>query len=292
MPGRPRALSVLALAVVVGCAPADSTGGGALTQIDWNLDLETHGGFSAIEVDPGGTTFTVLNDQGQLVDGRFVRGSEGQITAIESEPSRPLRGITGELMDQEPFPDSEGLARDRRGRLYVSFEQRGRVWRYDTPDGPATTLGYTTEFALLPNNKGLEGLAVDDRNRVWTIAELPGPAGYTTWIREGREWRSGPVIPTSDDYSAVGMDFDDEGRLYLLERALRGIFGFQSRVRRFTLPEMTAETLLTSEVGQFDNLEGLSVWRSKDGKPRITMISDDNFIFFQTTEFVELALED
>jgi hypothetical protein len=48
--------------------------------------------------------------------------------------------------------------------------------------------------------------------------------------------------------------------------------------------------IFTSAVGQHDNLEGLSVWRDAKGTIRLTMIADDNFYFFQTTEIVEYGI--
>jgi hypothetical protein len=48
--------------------------------------------------------------------------------------------------------------------------------------------------------------------------------------------------------------------------------------------------IFTSAVGQHDNLEGLSVWRDTKGTIRLTMIADDNFYFFQTTEIVEYGI--
>lgn len=40
-----------------------------------------------------------------------------------------------------------------------------------------------------------------------------------------------------------------------------------------------------------DNLEGISVWQDPDGRIRLTMISDDNFMVFQRTEIVEYAVD-
>jgi hypothetical protein len=48
--------------------------------------------------------------------------------------------------------------------------------------------------------------------------------------------------------------------------------------------------LLRSAAGTHDNLEGLAVWRDVGGHIRLTMISDDNFRFFQKTEFVEYVV--
>ena len=49
------------------------------------------------------------------------------------------------------------------------------------------------------------------------------------------------------------------------------------------------EILLETRPLQYDNLEGISVWH--DGTDiRVTLISDDNFIFLQRTEIVEYRL--
>ena len=52
----------------------------------------------------------------------------------------------------------------------------------------------------------------------------------------------------------------------------------------------TEEELFASLPGVYDNLEGIAVWRDDAGGLHLTMISDDNFIFFQRTEIVEYDL--
>ena len=51
------------------------------------------------------------------------------------------------------------------------------------------------------------------------------------------------------------------------------------------------EILLTTRPLQYDNLEGIAVWADGQGI-RITMVSDDNFLFVQRTELVEYRLRD
>jgi hypothetical protein len=48
--------------------------------------------------------------------------------------------------------------------------------------------------------------------------------------------------------------------------------------------------VLETKTGDFDNLEGISVWRDATGAIRVTMVSDDNFMFFQQTQLVEFSL--
>ena len=98
-------------------------------------------------------------------------------------------------------------------------------------------------------------------------------------------------IPRRGTHLVVGADVGPDNRLYVLERNFTGI-GFQSRVRRFNMDGSGEETLLDTANGTHDNLEGISVWRDATGALRITMISDDNFRFFQKTEIVEYQISD
>ena len=63
----------------------------------------------------------------------------------------------------------------------------------------------------------------------------------------------------------------------------------RARVRRMALDGTGIETLI--ETARHDNLEGLAVWQAADGL-RLTMISDDNFRWFQRTEIVEYRVID
>ena len=51
-----------------------------------------------------------------------------------------------------------------------------------------------------------------------------------------------------------------------------------------------ARILLETRGGRHGNLEGLAVWQDSHGALRLTMISDDNFQFFQRTEWVDYKL--
>jgi hypothetical protein len=106
-------------------------------------------------------------------------------------------------------------------------------------------------------------------------------------------WTQPFSIPRIGDYLPTAADFGPDGRLYILEREFHGLLGFQSRVRRFDIGAIDAgQMLLETAIGQHDNLEGLSVWRDGDGALRLTMISDDNFRFFQSTQIVEYSVPD
>jgi hypothetical protein len=48
--------------------------------------------------------------------------------------------------------------------------------------------------------------------------------------------------------------------------------------------------LLTTAAGTHDNLEGIAMWQDAEGAVRATMLSDDNYRWFQRTELVEYRL--
>ena len=93
-----------------------------------------------------------------------------------------------------------------------------------------------------------------------------------------------------DGFAVTGADLGPDGRLYVLERNFTGL-GFRSRLRRVNMDGSEEEILLTTPTGTHDNLEGVAIWADDQGL-RATMISDDNFRFFQRTEVVDYRLPD
>jgi len=255
----------------------------------WPESEHKAGGFSAIETD--GTGFVAISDRARIVDGRFIRDAEGEITGVEILRSEPLRSGREGIMTGH-LADSEGLAIGADGRRWVSFEARARVRSETGPDGPEV-LPRPKAFRKMQLNSALEALAVDASGALYTIPERSGrldtPFPVYRW-KNGR-WTVPFTLPRRDSFLVTGADFGPDGKLYILERDFVGI-GFRSRVRRFEADGTGEELLLETAVGVHDNLEGISVWRDDLGRIRLTMVSDDNFRFFQTTEFVEYALSE
>jgi hypothetical protein len=143
----------------------------------------------------------------------------------------------------------------------------------------------------MSNNSSLEALAIGPDGALYTLPERSGaPRRPYRVHRFDGEWSVYGRIRRIDDFLPVGADIGPDGRFYLLERMFLGVFGFATKVRRFDMSPQgfTNETeLLRTKAGTHDNLEGLAVWQDEAGVIRLTMISDDNFQFFQKTEFVE-----
>ncbi len=293
MPKRSRVQVIAALALLLvasGTAipqqPADLVG-----SFVWRSTDPKFGGLSGIHVEADGANFTVVSDAGAWTKGHLVRDAAGVVMAVTADPIAGLQRAPDEKPSTARI-DTEGLAIAADGTIYISSEGPAMVRRYATLDGPATTMPRAKGFRAMQRNSSLESLAVDQRGWIYTMPERSGALDHPFPIyrfRDGK-WDQPFSIPRIGDYLISDAAVGPDGRLYVLERAFHGLLGFSSRVRRFGLTKTAigkGQVVLESRTGQHDNLEGLSVWRDASGALRLTMISDDNFRFFQQTQIVE-----
>ena len=267
---------------------------GFLGSYRWTATDPRFGGFSAIEIDADGRFFTALSDHGAVITGAILRDAIGGISGVRSGPMITLRG-KGTAPLQPERTDSEGLAIAPDGTAYISFEGVARVLRYARLDGPAENLPLDPDFRRLQINSALEALAIDADGVLYTLPERSGDMArpFPVYRFAGGSWDKALSIPRLGNFLPVAADFGPDRRFYLLEREFRGISGFASRLRRFDLTATgfsDGKVLLQTPVGTHGNLEGLSVWRDSAGDLRATMIADDNFSIFLSTEIVEYRL--
>ncbi|MFZ1470335.1 MAG: esterase-like activity of phytase family protein [Paracoccaceae bacterium] len=282
---------VLALGLQGSAAPTQPAG--FLTAFLWSGDDIRLGGMSGIDLSPDGLRFVALSDRGAITEGRLIRDANGQITGIDAPPLHLLKG-EAEAPLNRARADSEGLAWADDGTIYISFEGVARVLRYDAIDGSAINLPRPDAFRRMQENASLEALAIDRQGRLFTLPERSGAEDrpFPVYVYDG-QWSQPYSIPRQGDFLPVGADFGPDGRYYLLERNFLGLRGFASRVRVFALGPTgfdAGQVVLETAPGTRDNLEGLSVWQDDQGRIRLTMVSDDNFIFYLRNEIVEYAI--
>lgn len=282
---------VLALIASLSVQPAMAAEARYLGSYSWVSENALVGGLSGLELSEDGLQFVALSDRGNYFIGQLMRDDAGVVSGASLD-----RGAA--LVDEDggPLPqysdDSEGIAISDDGQVYVSFESNHRVAKLDLETGRVVDLPKHPDFASMQNNSSLEGLAVDDAGTIYTLPERSGAVGrpFPLYRFMDGAWDNTWSIPRDQDtdFLPVGLDIGPDGRLYLLERWFMGL-GFASRVRRFDLgpdgPENEV-TLLRTLTATHDNLEGIAVWADDEGI-RLTMVSDDNFRFFQRTEFVD-----
>lgn len=281
----------LALAALLSFALPASAEPQLVGSIVLSADVDGFSGFSGIEVGASGTQFTAITDKGLVMRGQITRDASGAPTGLAQTQFTHLTDGRGERMPQWRS-DAEGLAVDRGGRMYVSFEgDTGRVWRYDNFGSAATELRGPDAFDRLQGNSGLEGLAIDADGTVYTLPERSGRLDrpYPVWRLRGGTWDQPFSIPRRPPHLAVGLDIGPDGKLYLLERDFSSL-SFSTRLRRFDLGSSGItgeEVLLETRRGTHMNLEGVAIWRDDTGAIRATMIADNNGLAFLSTDLVE-----
>lgn len=290
------AVQLICVAVIASCS-AETTRYPAqyIGSYTWHNTADWFGGFSGLELSDDGLEMTVINDRSTILTAKIIRDGD-QITAITPGPEHHLKSSLGKPLSGA-IQDSEGLAIAPDGTIYISFEFIHRVARYDRPTGAAIPLQRPSSFRTLQDENGsLEALAIDSNGWLYTLpedwADASGQFPVFRW--NGKKWSQPFSLPARGKFLPVGADFGPDGRFYLLERAY-SVLGFRTRLRRWDITRTSAineETLLQTGSGLHDNLEGLSVWRDDAGRLRLTMIADDNFLFFQRTELVEYALSE
>lgn len=284
-------MAAMALAGRATPAPPE----GFLGAFSWKVEDRRFGGFSALHVSVDGRRFLAVTDRGAFTTGTFLRGPGGRIEGVDASPLRLLRG-KGEAPLRGDRSDSEGIAVTPGGTVFLSFEglEAARVLRYGRIGGPAENLPTPAAFASFGLNAALEALALAADGTLYTLPEKPVAGAFPIWRYRTGAWDQPFAIPADSGWLAVSAEIGPDGKFYLLERGFHGLAGFASRLRRFDLGAAGltgGRVLIETDAGRHDNLEGLSVWQGPEGLVA-TMISDDNFRFFQRTEFVEYLLPD
>lgn len=282
-----RCIAIFALLVWGHSALADTQFLGRFVWFEPGADF---GGMSGFELADNGADFIAISDRARSITGRIERDGD-TIVGVTAGPLVFIQDLAGRLVIEKQA-DPEGLAIAPDGTNYVSFEGEARVWAYASLNGPATRLPNHPHFARMQNNSSLEALAIGPDGALYTMPERSGRANrpFPVYRFKNGRWDVPFSIPRRDAHLIVGADVGPDGRLYLLERDFTGI-GFRTRVRRIALDGSREETLIDTAIATHDNLEGISVWQDDQGL-RITMISDDNFRFFQQTEIVEYRITD
>ena len=241
---------------------------------------------SGADTVPGGALL-IVSDKSTLFNAQ-LDASAGTLTLTISTPLTLSNGA--------PVPggraDAEGVAIGFGGATHISFEGRHRVALYDEARGVSSAPAPSK--LNLPENGGLEALAVDAAGALWAIPETATGAGFPLLRYAADQWETVDMLPASGGYLPVGADFDASGALYVLERRF-SFFKFRSRVRRLTLGTdgiAATGTVWESETGAFDNLEALVVVEGAGQPKALLMISDDNAMPFQETQALLLELSE
>jgi hypothetical protein len=264
-------------------------------------DRAEFGGFSALEVSPDGSRLWALSDQGRVLAGRLRYDRQGRLAGLDDATLAPLLDVNGAPVAGSRR-DAEGLARLPDGSFVVSFEWAHRLALH--AGEPAATAGVQLvgpgNLHRLQSNRGLEAVTLLADGRLFVLGEtelagevsafpgwLSGPDGWLPLAyiaARGYRPTGAATLPGGD---VVVIERRDPvliltgGRIVLLPQAV--IRGGQSiagiELARLVPPALNA------------NYEGIAAWRDEQGRTRLLVISDNNFLSVQRTLLLQLVWE-
>lgn len=276
-------------------------------------DYVGFGGWSGLALVEDGRKMLVASDVGDWFIATILR-RDGALVGLADLRTAPMLGPRGELMRRNRRYDAEAVTIAPDGYVYASYERVHEVWRFDLMREGLSARGKPVavppEVKGLSDNKSLEALAAPPAGHALdglliAIAERP-PRSYARAADSTPAWaipvlgRSGGFafsVARIEDYDVSDCAFLPEGDLLILERRFRWLDGVRIRLRRVAAAAIRAGArvegalLLDADMGhEIDNLEGLAVWRDGDGATMLTLVSDDNFNWFQRTLMLEFRL--
>jgi len=281
----------VALSVLVLNGPVEAAGPGLETRLTPTTDHPGFGGLSGVDLGPLGLSGLVISDRGDLFAMTLERSPDGALQDIDIDH---IVGLRAPGTDRTSF-DAEGLVVKGQQNVVLSLEQPSRVIAVDPTSKTKTPLPVFPNLQIARENKGLEALALDDEGRLLALPEVvpSGATGFPIFRLQSNQWHPIGILPKLGPFAVVGADFGPDGQLYVLERAF-SVLGFRTRIRRVQITETVgpADIILQSHVAQYDNMEGIAVWRDHLGVTRVLLVSDDNFLATQETEFLEFVIQD
>lgn len=272
---------------------------------------EFFGGYSGLALSADDDTLLAVSDAGSWLsaklsvkDGQLTGVSDGRIGPLPQKDGRPLRGRHDR--------DAESLVALGRGgiegRYLIGFEDRHRIDEYAFEKGrfrgPLGSRVLPRELRRMGRNEGLEGMALlrggDHKGALAVFAEhkLDRQNDHT-----GALMKAGKSYPL---FLKRGAEFDitalqslSDGSLLVLERSfIRASLKLDIRLRLIKAADIKPGARLDGEVlfeagssYMIDNFEGMAVTETKKGETIITLISDDNFNFFQSTLLARFKLK-
>ncbi len=267
-------------------------------------DDDRFGGISGLVVSDNGVHLLAITDTGHWLSATLVY-TDGALSGIGDLTLAPMRDMDGEpIAGRKRLADAEAMTTLPDGRIAVAFERNHRVWAYDLAtygfNARADRIEISPQLANAVNNKGLEALATlpDGSLVAVTEATMASKDEITGWrVRDGDT--TDITLKRIPPFDLTDMALLPSGDLLTLERRFNPIGGVGAQIRRIpaaaldeTAP-LDGDILYRSTAGQtVDNMEGIAVSETPDGKTLVYVVSDDNFNPLQRTLLLMFELKD
>jgi hypothetical protein len=286
-------------------------------RLEWSGGLilsgksEFFGGYSDIAIGADDDTMLMISDSGSWLSAKLAL-KDGQLTGISDARIGPLPQKDGKPLKSPGDRDAESLAPlgqgGIEGRYLIGFEVRHRIDEYvfekGSFRGPVGNRALPPELRGMRRNFGLEGMTVmrggEHKGAVVAFAErkLDRRNDHTGALMKGN--KSYPrFLKRTGEFNVTALQSLSDGSLLVLERSfIRASLKLDTKLRLIKAADIKPGARLDGEVlleagsnFMIDNFEGMAVTETKTGEVFITLLSDDNFNFFQNTLLARFKLK-
>ena len=261
----------------------------------WNLSASDRrfGGISAMQIE--GDRVTAISDAGTLFSFRLPRAAGQGPLRVEPLPRAP--GTDKRSYDTEALQ----LGGDR---VWIAFERGNAIARYRRGHWQPEAVGRPRPMRRWLRNSGPEALVrlSDGRFLVFSEGGRLGPRLSPVVLFDGDPADPGTRAHAlryrrPDGYRVTDAALLPDGRLLVLNRSFTLLSGFTAKLVLVEMDRLDEGAVLEGrEIADFrppltvDNLEALAV-STEDGRTRVSLASDDNFMGMQRTLLLEFALD-
>lgn len=269
------------------------------------------GGYSGLSVSADGERMLAVSDAGSWLSARLV-SKNGRLAGLDEARIGAITQKDGQPLQREWDRDAESLAPLKPGRIegryFIGFEGNHRLDEYEFKDGelrgPIRRGGLPRQLRGMASNRGLEGVTVLRGGPLggslvaFAERKLSRRGDHTGALVKGG--KSHALYLTRDGtFDITDLAALKDGGLLVLERSfIKASLKLDIRLRLIPAKQIKPGARLKGEVlfeagahYVIDNFEAMSVSETEAGETIITLMSDDNFNFFQSTLLARFALK-
>ncbi len=249
---------------------------------------------SDLVYDKNSSTLYMLSDKGIL----FTFNAKFDNAGFKLKPLHAyrLKDKSGKILEDNKR-DSEGMALDDKGNLYISFERINKIFHFSKNGVMINEVKLPKSLKNIEpssGNKSFESLAWDKRYGLITALEYPKEGlnriNQTVYSTKGQKWNFKMENVKRNGISEV--EVMDDGNLLILERAFNWFMGkFQVNLVKLDINSCKTgeyckkEVLLKLKINRFFNMENFEGLTNL-GNKKYLMISDDNNNILALTKLV------
>jgi hypothetical protein len=250
-------------------------------------DAPEWGGYSGMVLAPDGSQLVAISDVGHWLKLALRHDGDGRLTGVGAARIEPLLDEASKPLASKEWSDAEAIARLPSGDFIVAFERHHRLWRYASADGvpagPAQPVAAPEAIAALPDNSGIEAVAVMPDGRLILAAEggADPVKGSRVWIRTGQSWQQ-KWLEHSDGFDPTDLAPFTDDYLVLLERRYTEADGPAARISVIGRSMMLGDAFAGYTLAvlrlplSVDNFEDIALRAAPGGDTYIYLLSDDN----------------